>query len=52
MSVKNLREVHAVCIGSQTADEAMKSGFVNITVAERAAQDAIFEAVMSLSIRT
>ena len=51
-SVKNLREVHAVCIGSQTADEAMKSGFVNITVAERATPDSIFEAVMSLSIRT
>ena len=50
-SVSTLREVHAVCIGSQTADEALKSGFVNITVAESATQDAIFDSVMSLSGR-
>ncbi|MBQ7733572.1 MAG: uroporphyrinogen-III C-methyltransferase [Synergistaceae bacterium] len=48
VSVRDMRGVNAVCIGSQTADEAVRLGFVNVTVAERATPDAIFEAVMSL----
>ena len=51
VNVSDFRDVHAVCIGKQTADEALSSGFVNVTIAERATPDAIFEAVMSLSGR-
>ena len=50
-SVSDFREVSAVCIGTQTADEAVRLGFVNVTIAERATPDAIFEAIMSLSGR-
>ena len=45
--VDDMREVKAVCIGKQTADEAKRLGFVDIVVAERATVEAIFEAVLS-----
>lgn len=51
VNISDFRDVHAVCIGKQTADEALNSGFVNVTIAECATPDAIFEAVMSLSGR-
>ncbi len=41
-SVKNFREVQAVCIGRQTADEAEKNGFINIKISKRAAVEEIF----------
>ena len=41
------REVVAVCIGVQTADEAKRAGFVNVVIAEHATVEAIFEALLS-----
>lgn len=41
-NVKNFREVKAVCIGRQTAEEAEKNGFINIKISKRAAVEEIF----------
>ena len=43
-SVKNFREVKAVCIGRQSAEEAEENGFINIKIAKRAAIEDIFNA--------
>lgn len=43
-STGSLREALAVCIGHQTADEALKAGFSRIRVAERADIDSLVEA--------
>ena len=45
-SVKNIREVRAVCIGRQTAEEAERQGFINIEVAEQATMEGIFNLIM------
>lgn len=39
-----LRDVLAVCIGRQTADEALRAGFTRVRIAERATVEAISEA--------
>ena len=49
MSVDAMREVKAVCIGSQTADEALKHGFINVVIAEQATLEAIIQAVLYCS---
>ena len=41
-----LRESSAVCIGIQTADEAMKAGFSRVRIAERADIDSLVEACL------
>lgn len=46
-SVSGMREVRAVCIGRQTAEEAGRVGFVDVVVAERATVEAIFKACCS-----
>ncbi|MBR0278399.1 MAG: uroporphyrinogen-III synthase, partial [Synergistaceae bacterium] len=43
-----LREATALCIGKQTAEEAMKSGFTRIKVAEQAVMKALFEACINI----
>ncbi|MBQ6001667.1 MAG: uroporphyrinogen-III C-methyltransferase [Synergistaceae bacterium] len=43
-----LREAIALCIGKQTAEEAMKSGFTRIKVAEQAVMKALFEACINI----
>ena len=45
-SIKNMREVRAVCIGRQTAEEAERQGFINIEVARQATMEEIFNAVV------
>lgn len=49
LSMNDMREVKAVCIGRQTADEAMRQGFIDVVIAEQAAEDSIVKAVMSCS---
>ena len=44
LSVNNMREVRAVCIGRQTADEAKGLGFTDIVIAEQATLEAIVRA--------
>ena len=44
-----MRDVIAVCIGSQTAEEARREGFTCIRIAEGASVRKLFEAVMSLA---
>ena len=46
-SVKDMREIKAVCIGKQTADEAKRQGFINIKVAKQAAMQEIFNSIMN-----
>ncbi len=41
-----LRESLAVCIGRQTADEALREGFTRIKIAERADVESIVEATV------
>lgn len=41
-----LRESLAVCIGRQTADEALKAGFTRVKIAERADVESIVEATV------
>ena len=48
-SVRTMREVKAVCIGSQTADEAMRQGFTDVVIAEQADIDSLVKAVLSCS---
>ena len=43
-STDKLRESLAVCIGSQTADEAMKAGFSRVKIAEQADIDSLVKA--------
>ena len=42
-----LRDSLAVCIGNQTAEEAMKSGFKKIKIAEQASIDSILDEIIS-----
>ena len=49
LSVKTMREVKAVCIGSQTADEAVRQGFIDVVIAEQADIDSLVKAVLSCS---
>lgn len=39
--VRDMREVRAVCIGAQTADEAVRQGFTDVVIAEQATVEAI-----------
>ena len=48
-SVSTMREVKAVCIGSQTADEAVRQGFSDVVIAEQADIDSLVKAVLSCS---
>ena len=48
-SVDALRESKAVCIGTQTAREAVRQGFSDVVIAEQATESAIVEAVLSCS---
>ena len=43
-----LREATALCIGKQTAEEAMKSGFTRIKVAEQAVTKSLLEACINI----
>ena len=47
-NTETLREAIALCIGKQTAEEAMKSGFTRIKVAEQAVMKALFEACINI----
>jgi len=47
-SVKNLREVQAVCIGRQTAEEAKRNGFINIKISKQATIEEIVNSVMGM----
>lgn len=44
-----MREFSAVCIGKQTADEALRLGFTDIVIAEHAETDSLVKAVLSCS---
>lgn len=44
-----MREFSAVCIGRQTADEALRLGFTDIVIAEQADIDSLVKAVLSCS---
>ena len=46
-SVDGMKETRVVCIGRQTADEAKRNGFINITVAKRATMEEIFNSVLA-----
>ena len=48
-SVSTLRESKAVCIGTQTAREAVRQGFSDVVIAEQATEPAVIEAVLSCS---
>ena len=48
-TVDNMREVKAVCIGRQTADEAVRQGFSDVVIAEQADIDSLVKAVLSCS---
>ena len=48
-SVSTMREVKAVCIGRQTADEAVRQGFSGVVIAEQADIDSLVKAVLSCS---
>ena len=47
MNTNNLREVKAICIGNQTANEALKAGFMNIEISKQAAIKSIYDCIMS-----
>ena len=49
LSVNTMREVKAVCIGRQTADEALRQGFSDVVIAEQADIDSLVKAVLSCS---
>ena len=49
LSVDTMRDVKAVCIGRQTADEAVRHGFTDIVIAEQADMDSLVKAVLSCS---
>ena len=49
LSTKTLREVKAVCIGRQTANEALRYGFSDVVIAEQADIDSLVKAVLSCS---
>ena len=44
-----MRNVKAVCIGRQTADEALRLGFTGVVIAEQADIDSLVKAVLSCS---
>ena len=44
LSVSTMRGARAVCIGRQTADEALRHGFTDIVIAEQATMDAVVRA--------
>ena len=46
-SMKDMREVKAVCIGRQTANEAVRQGFTDVVIAEQADIDSLVKAVLS-----
>ena len=48
-SVSTMRDVKAVCIGYQTAEEALRQGFACTVIAEQATVDALADAVLSCS---
>ena len=48
-NINTMRDVIAVCIGTQTAEEAKREGFTRIKIAEEATVRKLFEAVMSLA---
>ena len=48
-NINSMRDVIALCIGIQTADEAKREGFTRIKIAEEASVRKLFEAVMSLA---
>lgn len=48
-SVSTMREVKAVCIGRQTANEAVRQGFTDVVIAEQADIDSLVKAVLSCS---
>ncbi|MBQ7219645.1 MAG: uroporphyrinogen-III C-methyltransferase [Synergistaceae bacterium] len=48
-SVNTMRDVKAVCIGSQTAREAVRQGFSDVVIAEQADIDSLVKAVLSCS---
>ncbi len=48
-SVSAMRGVKAVCIGSQTADEALRHGFSDVVIAEQADMDSMVRAVLYCS---
>ena len=48
-SVKDMRSVKTVCIGRQTADEAVRQGFSDVVIAEQADIDSLVKAVLSCS---
>ena len=47
MNTNNLREVIAICIGEQTAKEAINAGFMNVRISKQATVKSIYDAVMS-----
>ncbi len=47
--MSTMREVKAVCIGSQTADEAVRQGFSDVVIAEQADMGSLVKAVLSCS---
>lgn len=47
MNTNKFREVKAICIGSQTADEALKAGFNNIAVSKQAEIKSIYDCIMA-----
>ena len=49
LSAGNMREVKTVCIGRQTADEAVRQGFSDVVIAEQADIDSLVKAVLSCS---
>ena len=46
-SVKDMREIKSVCIGRQTANEAVRQGFTDVVIAEQADIDSLVKAVLS-----
>ncbi len=48
-SVSTMREAKAVCIGIQTADEAVRQGFSDVVIAEQADMDSLVKAVLCCS---
>ena len=47
-NIDGMRETRAVCIGKQTAEEAEKNGFTNITTAKKANVEEIFNACLEI----
>lgn len=48
-NINTMRDVIALCIGTQTAEEAKREGFTRIKIAEEASVRKLYEAVMSLA---